>query len=108
MPEFRGKKGSESTIELDGYLGVELSVAVGLFGLVPLLAYVAVELMPFLRVNTFMVASFSTGATLFLLGALKVQVTGRSWVRSGAEMLVVGGIAATAAYWIGVLLGGLA
>ena len=79
----------------------------GLFGLVPLLAYVAVELMPFMRVNTFMVASFATGITLFLLGALKVQVTGRSWVRSGAEMLLVGGIAATAAYWIGVLLGGL-
>jgi VIT1/CCC1 family predicted Fe2+/Mn2+ transporter len=79
-----------------------------LFGVVPLLAYVAVELMPFLRVNTFAVASFSTGVTLFVLGALKVQVTGRNWVRSGAEMFVVGGIAATAAYWIGVLLAGLA
>ncbi len=79
-----------------------------LFGLVPLLAYVAARLMPLMEINTFALASISTGITLFVLGALKAKVTGRHWFRSGMEMLLVGGIAATAAYAIGRLLGRLA
>lgn len=78
------------------------------FGLVPLLAYVAVHLLPWLGINRFAVASVSTAATLFLLGVLKNRVTGRPWIRSGAETLAVGGLAAAAAYVVGVLLGGLA
>lgn len=80
----------------------------GLFGLVPLLAYIASRLLPTLAIDTFAMASVSTGATLFVLGALKVKITGRNWARSGLEMLLVGGAAAAAAYAIGVLLGGLA
>ncbi|MCR4412299.1 MAG: VIT1/CCC1 transporter family protein [Thermoguttaceae bacterium] len=83
-----------------------LSFAV--FGLVPLLAYVLVQLMPALPIPTFATASVATGVTLFALGAAKVRITGRHWLVSGLEMLLVGGLAATAAYGIGVLLGGLA
>jgi len=78
------------------------------FGLVPLLAYIVVRLFPSLGIDTFAVASVSTAATLFVLGAVKVKVTGRNWLRSGLEMLVVGGIAAAAAYAVGAVLGGLA
>lgn len=80
----------------------------GLFGLVPLLAYVLVRLFPALEINTFAVASLFTAVTLFVLGALKVKVTGRNWLKSGLEMLLIGGVTAVAAYAIGLLLGGLA
>ena len=79
-----------------------------LFGFVPILAYVLVLLVPGLKFNTFAVASGATAVTLFVLGALKVKITGRNWLLSGLEVLLVGGVAAGAAYAIGALLGGLA
>ena len=78
-----------------------------IFGFVPVLAYVIARFIPGME-NTFLLAGILTGVNLFLLGALKVKVTGMSWWKSGFEMLVVGGIAAGAAYGIGVLLSGLA
>lgn len=44
---------------------------------------------------------------LFALGAAKVFVTGRNAIRSGLEMLLVGGTAAVVAYFIGFLLEGI-
>jgi VIT1/CCC1 family predicted Fe2+/Mn2+ transporter len=79
----------------------------GAFGFVPLLAFVMAHFIS-LKINTFLLASLLTAITLFVLGALKVGITGRNWARSGLEMLLVGGIAALAAYAIGDLLGGLA
>ncbi len=79
----------------------------GAFGIVPLLAYIAVRLAPIPAESAFPVACVSTAITLFVLGAMKVGVTGRNWIRSGLEMLAVGGIAAVAAYGVGVLLRGL-
>jgi len=78
------------------------------FGFIPLAAFVLSSMFPFLKTSLFLSASILTGLTLFTLGALKTKFTGRSWLMSGAEMLAVGGIAAGAAYFIGVLLGGLA
>lgn len=78
------------------------------FGFIPLLAYVISAFVPQINNITFMLASILTGMTLFLLGALKVKITSKNWLKSGLEMLVVGGIAAIAAYIIGVLLSGLA
>lgn len=77
----------------------------GIFGFIPLLAYV---ILPFVNLNIFLLASILTAITLFALGALKVKITGKNWLKSGFEMLMVGGIAATAAYIIGYLLAGLA
>jgi VIT1/CCC1 family predicted Fe2+/Mn2+ transporter len=79
-----------------------------LFGFVPVLAYVLVATAGFPKSWAFPTASGCTAVTLFALGALKVKVTGRNWIVSGLEMLLVGGIAAAAAYLTGVLLGGLA
>lgn len=78
-----------------------------LFGLVPLLAYLAVRFLAVPARAAFPIAVLSTAATLFGLGALKVKITGRSWIQSGLETLVVGGLAAAAAYAVGVLLSGL-
>jgi VIT1/CCC1 family predicted Fe2+/Mn2+ transporter len=39
---------------------------------------------------------------------VKVRITGKNWFLSGLETFVIGGITASAAYGVGVLLGGLA
>lgn len=78
------------------------------FGFVPLIAFVLSLLLPQAGTIAFPVASVMTGITLFVLGALKVRITQQFWLRSGLEMLVVGGLAAAAAYGIGALLAGLA
>ena len=88
--------------------GVVTFFSFAIFGFVPLLAYVGVRLLPSLPLSSFAMASLLTGLTLFVLGATKVRVTGRNWMRSGLETLLVGGIAASAAYGVGALLGGWA
>ena len=78
------------------------------FGFIPLIAYVLSTFISGLESWTFIIACILTAITLFILGALKVKVTMKSWFKSGFEMLLVGGIAAIAAYVIGKLLSGLA
>jgi len=48
-----------------------------------------------------------SGLALFGLGAAKVLVTRLNPIRSGLEMLVVGGLAAGVAYLVGALLKGI-
>jgi vacuolar iron transporter family protein len=79
-----------------------------LFGFVPLMAHLLALVLPVIQPYAFPAASVLTGIALFVLGALKVRLTGLNWVLSGAEMLLVGGIAAMAAYGVGYLLSGLA
>lgn len=79
-----------------------------IFGFVPLAAHVLSQFFPVMQANTFPIACVLTGITLFILGALKVRITERSWLVSGIEMFIVGGLAALAAYGVGVLLSGLA
>jgi VIT1/CCC1 family predicted Fe2+/Mn2+ transporter len=105
MVEELGIVGSEES-PLGNALATFLSF--GFFGFIPLLTHVAATFVPVLRANSFLIASCLTGATLFTLGAVKVRITGKSWILSGAETLIIGGITAAAAYGVGVLLGGLA
>ncbi|MFW9998113.1 MAG: VIT1/CCC1 transporter family protein, partial [Candidatus Odinarchaeota archaeon] len=86
-------------------------ISFAVFGSIPLVVYILSLFIPLLMENPFFiffVACTMTGLTLFALGALKVRVTGKKWFVSGFEMLVVGGLAAIAAFGIGVLLSGLA
>jgi len=78
------------------------------FGFIPMLAYVAAQFFPPLASSSFLLACLLTGGTLFVLGSLKVFITGRNWLISGIEMLIVGGIASAASYGVGVALSGLA
>lgn len=80
----------------------------GVFGFLPILAYVLAQFIPSMQSVRFPLACALTGATLFGLGAVKTRITGKSWLRSGLEMLLLGGVAAVAAYAVGALLGGLA
>jgi VIT1/CCC1 family predicted Fe2+/Mn2+ transporter len=82
-------------------------VSFAVFGFVPLLIYVVAGFFPALKGSSFPLSIILTAGTLFTLGALKVKFTNRNWVVSGMEMMLVGGIAAAAAYGIGVLLSGL-
>ncbi len=79
-----------------------------IFGFIPLITYVLANFIPGLSNYTFTFAIILTGLTLFILGALKIKFTDMNWVKSGFEMLIVGGVAAFASYIIGVLLSGLA
>jgi VIT1/CCC1 family predicted Fe2+/Mn2+ transporter len=81
--------------------------AFAVLGSVPLLTPIAALFWPRLSSVAFPVSSILTAAALFVLGALKTRLTLRTWWRSGFEMLLVGGIAAAAAYGVGVLLSGL-
>ncbi|MFN2274218.1 MAG: VIT1/CCC1 transporter family protein, partial [Anaerolineales bacterium] len=73
----------------------------------PLLIYLAgllVDIQPPIR---FPVSLGLSAAALFGLGAAKVRVTHQHPVRSGIEMLLVGGLAAGVAYLVGTLLKGI-
>ena len=80
----------------------------GLFGFMPLLAYVLAIYIPFFATHSFVIACSLTGVTLFLLGMQKMRFTRAFWLTSGMEMLIIGGVAALVAYGIGVLLAGVA
>lgn len=67
-------------------------------GAVPLVPYV------FGMASSFMIACIATGITFFAIGALKARWTVIAWWRSGLETLLIGGLAAAAAYWIGDVL----
>jgi VIT1/CCC1 family predicted Fe2+/Mn2+ transporter len=76
-------------------------------GALPLLVYVLGLVIAIDPAAAFPTATVLSGLALFGLGAAKVRVTGRPWLRSGLEMLVVGGLAAVVAYLVGFLLQGL-
>lgn len=105
MVEELGIVGSDES-PLANAVATFLSFAV--FGFVPLLTYVLATFVAALRANSFVIAAALTATTLFALGAAKVRITGKNWLLSGVETLAIGGVAATAAYVVGVLLGGLA
>lgn len=82
------------------HLGMITFASFAVFGFIPLLAYVFDAVIG-LNVNLFKTTILLTAITLFALGIAKVFVTKKHWFRSGFEMLLLGGIAASAAYFIG-------
>ncbi len=67
-----------------------------------------VPLIPFLFGvgNAFSIAVISTGCVFFLIGTLKSRWSLESWWRSGLETLLIGGVAASIAYFVGSLFRG--
>ncbi|MCX6071105.1 MAG: VIT1/CCC1 transporter family protein [Chloroflexi bacterium] len=78
-----------------------------LAGVLPLLVYLIGLAVPIPAEVSFPVSLGLSAVGLFALGAAKVRVTERNFLKSGLEMLVVGGAAAGVAYIVGVLLKGL-
>jgi vacuolar iron transporter family protein len=75
-------------------------IAFVLAGLVPLLPYVFLSQAQ----NTFLYASIFTAGALFAIGALRSSFMDRTWLSTGFEMLVVGGLAASIAYGAGFFI----
>jgi vacuolar iron transporter family protein len=93
-----GTVSSQRSAALRGALATLLAFVT--VGAVPLLAY----LMPMAGLDRFRIATILTLATLFLAGSARSWVTGGKWWREGAEMLLVGAIAASVAYAVGRFL----
>jgi VIT1/CCC1 family predicted Fe2+/Mn2+ transporter len=79
-----------------------------LVGILPLLAYVLGLFFPIPPQTAFAASIVLAGVALFALGAAKVFVTALNPLRSGVEMLAVGGLAGLVAYAVGALLKGIA
>ena len=64
-----------------------------------------IPLLPFLLSisNAFMVSAWMTAGVFFAIGAMKSRWALAPWWRSGTETLLIGGAAATIAYWVGSL-----
>ena len=78
--------------------GVTTFFAFGLSGLLPLIPYV------FSIRPSFVVSSVIVLTSLFLVGVIKGVYTDRHWLKSGLEVLFIGGVAAFLAYLVGYLI----
>ncbi|MDE2021059.1 MAG: VIT1/CCC1 transporter family protein, partial [Patescibacteria group bacterium] len=71
----------------------------------------SLPLLPFLILgagpNTFLYSILSTAASLFVVGASRQFITKEHWLLGGLEMLLIGGLAAVAAYMLGYFVGGI-
>lgn len=72
-------------------------VVVGMLPIVPYVFGVAAHLQ-------FEVSIIATACSLFIVGSLRSLVTSQSWLRAGIEMLLVGSLAAGAAFAIGAFV----
>ena len=90
-----------SQIRIKRYIILGLIPSLLLFGFIPLISYVFTAFFPIFKMQTFIAACILTAITLFILGTVKVRFTGQNAFKAGFEMLLVGGIAAIAAYGIG-------
>ncbi len=64
-----------------------------------------IPLLPFILsiANAFTVSAWMTAGVFFAIGAMKSRWSLAPWWRSGGETLLIGGAAATIAYWVGSL-----
>ncbi len=75
-----------------------------LIGAIPLGSYLLQWFSPESVSNPFLVSAVLTGMAFFIVGALKSLFVGQGWLIAGAETLLVGGVAASMAYYIGKFL----
>ena len=87
--------------------GLATLLAFVLAGSITLLIYLFGLFAPIAPEVAFPVSIALSGLALFGLGAAKVIITRMNAFRSGLEMLIVGGLAASVAYIVGVLLKGI-
>ncbi len=88
--------------------GVVTFVSFASVGFIPLLPYVAAFFSEAVKANAYFLSFAFTFITFFLVGSAKIYVTGKNWLFSGLETLLIGGLAAAIAYGVGFLLRGLA
>jgi VIT1/CCC1 family predicted Fe2+/Mn2+ transporter len=92
----------EGRIHAAGH-GAAIFVAFVVAGSVPLLPFFFMA-----EANVFALSCTATAATLFTVGSLRTLVTHARWFVSGLEMLLIGSLAAAAAYAVGHVLQNIA
>lgn len=82
--------------------GVITFISFVIAGILPLLPYILKYLgMPIYLEHQFLLSIISTASALFFVGSLRTLLTKGSWIVNGLEMLAIGAIAASAAYFLG-------
>ncbi len=79
-------------------------VSFNLIGFVPLAAYVLAAMSDIGRNNLFPISCISTAAGLAVIGSLKSLVTAQNPLKGAVETLLLGGLAAVIAYFVGDVL----
>lgn len=75
-----------------------------IIGIIPLLSYVAAILLKLKHDNLFLISCLSTAAALMFVGYLKSKVTEKPPMKGVLETLLLGGLAAFLAYYVGEVL----
>ncbi|MFS1664607.1 VIT1/CCC1 transporter family protein [Streptococcus sp. zg-JUN1979] len=78
-----------------------------LFGLIPLLSYLLIDVISLFRAHTFLIACILVSLALSLLGLVKAVITNTSKKKEILRTLVIGLTASLFAYYIGDILGRL-
>lgn len=73
-------------------------------GFIPLLAYTFKSFIDFDQRELFYLTSVFTLLALFIVGAVKSRFTMKSWMLSGIQTALIGGVAAFIAYFVGYFL----
>ena len=76
-------------------------------GAIPILPFVLNALFGQFIERPFLVSSVLTGAAFFFVGAMKSRYVRQHWLLAGLETMLIGGLAASFAYILGVALKGL-
>ncbi len=87
--------------------GLATFIAFSIVGLIPLLPYLWNWMHPGAIATPFLWSSLMTAFAFMWVGALKARFVNQSWLVSSVETVAIGGVAASMAYGIGVLLKGL-
>ncbi len=75
-----------------------------LIGIIPLLSYIIASLFDLNQDNLFLISCLATAGAMIIIGYLKSKVTEKPWVKGILETLLLGGLAAFLAYFVGDLL----
>lgn len=78
-----------------------------IIGFIPLMGYSFKTFLPFDDNQMFFVTCLFTLLALFIVGAVKSKFSLKNWFVSGIETVLIGGLAAIIAYFVGYLLRGL-
>ncbi|MBT4916944.1 hypothetical protein HN709_05080 [Candidatus Peregrinibacteria bacterium] len=84
--------------------GIATFIAFVCIGFIPLMAYLFKPAFGLSDSHTFIATCISTLTALFAVGAIKSRFSVRNWIVSGLETALIGGLAASIAYFIGLLL----
>lgn len=73
-------------------------------GFIPLFIYTASPIFKLSEKTSFIITALATLSALFLVGMIKSKFSTKNWFISGLETAVIGGVAASIAYFIGYSL----